>query len=139
MRVVLLLATAIGLLSCTGTSQVVVTRRAVAPDYPPLAITAGVQSDVVVIATIDEFGNVRDATVPQGPPLLGAAAQRAAQQWLFNAGRGTRRAELTFSFRIAKEAASLDAGVTAYIPPFRVEVSGRLPQPTINYGEPYPR
>jgi TonB family protein len=105
----------------------------VAPAYPPLALTAGVEADVVVLATIDESGTVRAATVVLGHALLDRAALAAAQQWSFNTGRASRQAHLAFSFRLRKDSATSREPSTAFIPPLRVEVFGVLPPPVVNY------
>ena len=55
----------------------------VAPVYPRLAQTAGVGGIVIIEATIDEEGNVRDTRVIRSVPLLDAAAVAAVRQWRF--------------------------------------------------------
>lgn len=55
----------------------------VAPVYPDLALKAGVEGVVIVEATIDERGRVRDATVLRGVPVLDAAALEAVRQWVY--------------------------------------------------------
>jgi len=55
----------------------------VAPVYPKLAQTAGIGGIVIIEATIDEEGNVRDARVLRSVPLLDAAAAAAVRQWRF--------------------------------------------------------
>jgi TonB family protein len=53
----------------------------VAPVYPPLAVSARVQGDVVIEATIDEEGKVAEAHVVKSVPLLDQAALDAVRQW----------------------------------------------------------
>jgi periplasmic protein TonB len=53
------------------------------PDYPPLARQANVSGDVIIEILVDEQGEVSNARVLQGHPLLRAAALQAAQQWKF--------------------------------------------------------
>jgi len=55
----------------------------VAPVYPELARTARVSGIVILEATIDEEGNVRDARVLRSIPLLDRAAVDAVRQWRF--------------------------------------------------------
>jgi len=56
----------------------------VAPVYPDLALRAGVEGIVIVEATIDERGRVRDATVLRSVPVLDEAALEAVRQWVYS-------------------------------------------------------
>ncbi len=53
------------------------------PEYPELARQAHISGTIVVDAVIDERGNVVQARVVSGHPLLIAAALRAVQQWKY--------------------------------------------------------
>jgi TonB family protein len=53
------------------------------PVYPPEAQTLRVQGVVIIEATIDTTGKVRDAIVLRSIPLLDAAALDAVRQWEF--------------------------------------------------------
>jgi periplasmic protein TonB len=53
------------------------------PRYPPLAIQTHMQGSVIVDAIIDEHGNVIEAKVVSGPPLLIQAAMDAVRQWKY--------------------------------------------------------
>jgi periplasmic protein TonB len=55
----------------------------VAPEYPPLARQTRIYGTVVIDAVIDERGNVVQARVVSGHPLLISAALRAVQQWRY--------------------------------------------------------
>jgi protein TonB len=55
----------------------------VAPVYPDLALKAGIEGVVIVEATIDDRGRVRDATVLRGVPVLDEAALEAVRQWVY--------------------------------------------------------
>jgi protein TonB len=55
----------------------------VAPIYPPLALSAGVQGAVILEAVIGEDGSVRDVHVLRSIALLDAAALEAVRQWRF--------------------------------------------------------
>jgi periplasmic protein TonB len=57
--------------------------RDVQPIYPPDALAAKVQGVVVMEATIDAAGHVRDARVLRGHPQLDKAAVEAVRQWQF--------------------------------------------------------
>ena len=53
------------------------------PEYPTLARDARIRGIVIVDAVIDEKGNVAQARVVSGHPLLIAAALRAVLQWKY--------------------------------------------------------
>jgi protein TonB len=55
----------------------------VKPDYPPLALRAGIQGDVVMKALVDKDGNVEDVIFVSGHPMLAPAAVRAVKQWKY--------------------------------------------------------
>lgn len=57
--------------------------RNVFPKYPPLAMQARVQGVVIVEATVDRDGRVRDARVLRSIPMLDQAAIDAVMQWEF--------------------------------------------------------
>src|SRR5207249_5057442 len=57
--------------------------RQVMPQYPALARQVRVQGAVVLEATIDKDGTVRDLRVISGHPLLVEAAVKAVQQWKY--------------------------------------------------------
>ena len=54
-----------------------------APEYPALARDARIQGNVTIDAVIDKNGNVSQAHVVDGPPLLIAGALEAVKQWKF--------------------------------------------------------
>jgi periplasmic protein TonB len=53
------------------------------PEYPALARQTRIYGTVVVDAVIDERGNVVQARVVSGHPLLVAAALKAVLQWKY--------------------------------------------------------
>lgn len=55
----------------------------VPPIYPPLARQARIQGTVRFDATIGEDGRVANLQLVSGHPLLVAAAQQAAEQWVY--------------------------------------------------------
>lgn len=55
----------------------------VAPIYPPIAVQVRREGTVVVEATIDESGVVKDVIVKRSAPLLDAAAVAAVRQWRY--------------------------------------------------------
>jgi periplasmic protein TonB len=56
----------------------------VIPTYPELAIRARVQGTVILMATVDEDGNVADLKVLTGHILLKDAAVAAVMQWKYS-------------------------------------------------------
>ncbi|HUF22541.1 MAG TPA: energy transducer TonB [Vicinamibacterales bacterium] len=55
----------------------------VKPVYPPIALSARVQGMVIVEGVIDTQGNVSEARVLRGVPLLNEAALDAVRQWQY--------------------------------------------------------
>jgi TonB family protein len=55
----------------------------VKPIYPAVAREARLQGIIILEATIDEQGNVADAKVLRGQPLLNDAALEAVRQWKY--------------------------------------------------------
>jgi TonB family protein len=58
--------------------------RKVEPIYPELAKKARVQGKVTLQITVDQEGNVTDASVIKGHPLLDDAAINAVRQWKYS-------------------------------------------------------
>jgi protein TonB len=58
--------------------------RKVEPIYPELAKKARVQGKVTLKITVDQEGNVTDASVIKGHPLLDDAAINAVRQWKYS-------------------------------------------------------
>jgi len=54
-----------------------------APEYPVLAKQAHIEGTVIIDAVIDTSGNVVEAKVVSGPPLLYMSAMEALRQWKF--------------------------------------------------------
>ncbi len=57
--------------------------RDVKPVYPPIAQTAQISGIVVAEIVVDTNGNVRDAKVLRGAPMLNDAALEAIRQWQY--------------------------------------------------------
>jgi TonB family protein len=56
----------------------------VAPEFPPIALSARVLGDVKVRLSVDgSSGTVTEASIVEGKPLLDDAALRAVKQWRF--------------------------------------------------------
>jgi protein TonB len=57
--------------------------KKVEPEYPSRARAAGVRGKVSINITVSETGNVIEAVIIKGHPLLRDAALQAARQWEF--------------------------------------------------------
>jgi protein TonB len=55
----------------------------VEPRYPPLAMQARIQGDVVLRAVIDKNGNIQDLQLISGHPMLVPSAIEAVKQWRY--------------------------------------------------------
>lgn len=99
-----------GVLQGSATSRV-------QPVYPPAAKAAKVSGQVQVQVTINEKGEVADAQVISGPPLLREAALEAARQWQFKAielsGAPVKvQGTLTFNFSLADDQTTTNSSGT---------------------------
>ncbi len=54
------------------------------PVYPAIAVSAKISGVVILEATVDENGQVRDVRVLQSKPFLDAAAVAAVKQWRYS-------------------------------------------------------
>jgi TonB family protein len=91
----------------SGVLQGSATKR-VQPAYPPVAKAAQAQGPVQVQVTVNEAGEVTDAQVISGHPLLREAAIEAARQWTFKptelSGRPVKvQGMVTFNFTLASK------------------------------------
>ena len=55
----------------------------VSPEYPVLAQQIGLEGLVIIECRVDREGNVADARVLRGHPLLNEAALEAVRQWRY--------------------------------------------------------
>ena len=114
-------------------SPSVTVRSAVAPVYAPIALTANTSGDVQVSVSIDKTGNVTSADFVSGNPLLHKAAVEAAKRWKFERLNEEAKVQLTFSFRIVPKGTLAEDMTPLFMPPYHLEVRGKLPEPTVNY------
>ena len=82
--------------------------KKVNPQYPPEALKAGVSGKVVLEATTSKEGDVTDAAVIDGHPLLNPAALDALRQWkyepyLINGVKQPVKFTVVMNFKLHKE------------------------------------
>jgi TonB family protein len=101
-------------------STVLVATKKIKPAYPPAAVPEKLQGQVIVRIVVDEDGDVENAEVISGNPVLADAAVDAAKQWKFKPfiknGRPVKAAvKLPFDFAPPADTAPTptDAGGTA--------------------------
>ncbi len=117
-----------------GASQTDVT-AAVAPIYPPLAVSSRISGTVTVRSTLSESGEVSRTEVVQGHPLLSHAAEEAAKQWKFERSSISGRTyDLKFTFVLLSEDAP-ESSRTIFLPPNQIEVDQRPAKPPVNYSQ----
>lgn len=98
----------------------VLVRTAVAPHYPPVAISARVSGEVLVLVRIDADGHVALAKTQSGPAMLQAAAENAAKQWKLEPNPG-RETEIQLSFKFVLLAEAEDANYDVkFLPPTKL-------------------
>ncbi len=106
-------------------------KSAVAPKYPALILAGRIYGEVLVRVTIDSAGDVKQAKVTEGHPMLREAAEEAARQWKFEAGAAPKRvAVLNFSFVILADDAKEKSG-TVFQPPLGIEIRQKPPVPVM--------
>jgi TonB family protein len=88
---------------------------------------------VKVTVTIDKTGIVTNADFVSGNPLLQKAAVEAAKQWKCEKLNEEAKVRLTFSFRMIPKDTSAEDMTPVFMPPYHLEVRGKLPEPTVNY------
>jgi TonB family protein len=117
----------------TNSSTSVAVRSAAAPVYSPVALTANTSGDVQVAVTVDKTGNVTTADSVSGNALLRKAAVEAAKRWKFEKLNEEARVQITFSFRMVPKDTLAEDMTPVFMLPYRLEVRGKLPEPTVNY------
>jgi TonB family protein len=106
-------------------------KAAVAPSYPGLAVTASAFGIVRVRVIVNGPGTVTRAEVIEGHPMLRQAAIDAAQKWKFDTGSQEQRSVvLQFDFVLLPASAKMESQTT-FLPPYRIEVEKRSPEPTV--------
>jgi TonB family protein len=117
----------------SDSSRSVAVLSAIAPVYPPIALTANTSGDVQIAVTIDRAGSVTNADFISGNPLLHKAAVEAAKRWKFARPNEVTKVQLIFSFRMVPKDTSAEDMTPVFMPPYHIEVRGKLPEPTVNY------
>jgi TonB family protein len=109
------------------------TKAAVAPQYPPIAVAARVEGEVVVRVDIGPDGVVLKAEVVSGPAMLRQSAIQTVKKWRFTIGPETNRVStVRFSYNLLSED-DPDEGQIVFFPPNAVVVRRRPAKPTVNY------
>jgi TonB family protein len=114
----------------------VVVKAAVAPLYPPIAVAARAEGDVVVRVAVGPDGSVLHAEVVSGPRILQQSATEAAEKWKFETSdpaTTNRSSEIKFSYVLLSEDAK-EESETVFLPPDAVVLRHRPAKPTVNYG-----
>jgi len=99
--------------------------QAVAPAYPPIAVTVGAAGTVVVEVQLRADGTVSKIQTIEGVGALAAAAENAAGQWKFvgtDRQDSKRSVRLTFVFKIMPRDTPRHELLPMFLPPYRVEV-----------------
>jgi len=133
-----LLPSAVALLllqpSLVGRESATVVKVAVAPKYPPLTLAGRVCGEVAIRVKIGPSGDVTDASVVEGHPMLREASLTAARQWKFASGPASPRATtLKFNFVVLPETAQL-ASQVIFRPPNGFEIRQKPPSPEVQDG-----
>ena len=109
-------------------------KQAVAPKYPALTLAGRVYGEVNIRVTIDRSGNVREASVIDGHPMLREAATAAARQWKFASSTVPERTTtLEFRFVLLPETAEVSSQVV-FLPPNGFEIRQKPPSAELQDG-----
>jgi len=113
--------------SLVGREPAPAVRLAVAPKYPALTLAGRVHGEVTIRVTIQASGDVSDALVVEGHPMLRESALHAARQWKFAPGKTEERTTtLRFKFVVLPETAVLSSEVV-FLPPNGFEIRQKPP------------
>jgi len=122
-----------GALALLGQSSPFV-RTAVAPHYPPIAVSARVCGEVLVLVKIDERGDVTLASTKSGPAMLLTATESAAKLWKFEPSTDREReVQLSFKYVLLAEVEYTDFEVK-FFPPYQVAVEVHPAKPYVSDG-----
>lgn len=100
--------------------------KSVTPNYPPAARAVRAVGDVVVAVNIDKDGKVTSAKYESGHPLLRAASEQAARDFLFEPSENSneRQVKLVFVFISLQEKKK---DLKHYSNPYRIEIESPVP------------
>ena len=133
-----LLPSAVALLllqpSLVGRESAPKVKLAVAPKYPALTLAGRVYGQVIIRVKISPSGDVTDASVIEGHPMLRESALLAAREWKFAPSRIEERATtLKFNFVVLSDMAPLNSQVI-FLPPNGFEIRQKPPAPGVQDG-----
>lgn len=83
--------------------------KGVKPNYPPEAVSRGIQGWVMVKALVNKDGDIEKACATEANELLGRAAESAAMQWKFKPN---------FGFTIKRQEKSTQSTYVQVVLPF---------------------
>ena len=100
----------------------------IAPEYPPIARTAGIQGVVHLKVGVDSTGKVSAVdVVDSAPPILGETAEKSVRGWMFCSlfgDRAAREVVVTFEFKLREPATQGWAPTSvAFAPPATVRIA----------------
>src|SRR5262245_22500238 len=86
------------MVACSGGTAPRAVTAAVAPAYPPMALSMKIGGEVRVSAQVDKAGRVVTATVVSGNALLEESSVAAAKEWRFAERSRPSTEELLFAY-----------------------------------------
>jgi len=99
--------------------------RAIAPNYPFIALSVNISGLVEVEVQITNEGTVSNAKVVGGHKLLQPSAEHAAKKWLFTPSQennNVRKINLKFNFIIMPENTYHEDLWSTFLPPYSIEI-----------------
>jgi hypothetical protein len=100
--------------------------------YPPIAIAAHLQGNVILMTSFAPSGEVLSLRVLSGPEMLKQAAKDFVAEWHVNRYGGPRECAIVIQFRIGKETETPQSTITR-IDPQHVLITTERHPPSIEY------
>ena len=119
-------------MACSGTTANRAVVSAVAPIYPPLALSMKVGGEVTVSIRVDESGHVVQASAVSGNVLLEEASVSAAKEWRFASSSAPSTEELVFAYEWFEEGRPFQAR-TIFTKPNRITIRAEWVAPPVSY------
>jgi TonB family protein len=120
------------MVACSGRPARRAVTSAVAPVYPPIALSMKVGGEVTVSAQVDRDGRVVTATLVSGNALLEESSLSAAKEWRFAERTRPSTEELLFAYEWFVPGSRFHAQ-TIFVQPNEVRIRAESVAPPASY------
>src|SRR5262249_29442844 len=118
--------------ACSGRTANRAVTVAVAPNYPPVALSKKVGGEVIVSVRVGETGHVVEASAVSGNVLLEESSVSAAKEWRFAASSRRSTEELVFAYEWFEEGRPFQAR-TIFTEPNRMTIRAESVAPPVSH------